>query len=96
MTAPKHPDPNISKVIVLPRSPCLTTIRLQRRHLVVDAGIQHWMRASVPGWRPGNHVEDPPLDAGSSTMRVLAERDDGNHSARNCFGPCGPARDEVA
>src|SRR5712692_4452624 len=24
MTAPKHPDPNISKVIVLPRSPCLT------------------------------------------------------------------------
>jgi hypothetical protein len=31
MTAPKHPDPNISKVIVLPRSPCLTRIRQRNR-----------------------------------------------------------------
>ncbi len=30
-----------------------TTIGLQRRHLRWDAGIQQWMRASVPRWRPG-------------------------------------------
>jgi len=39
-----HPVPSIV------RRP---TIGLQRRHLPWDAGIQQWMRASVPRWRPG-------------------------------------------
>ena len=61
----------------------LTTIGLQRRHLPRDAGIQQWMRASLPGWRPGICMEILSARPRASTIgcgfvddaAVQAERD---------------------
>src|SRR3989442_8615809 len=48
---------NVSSAIWTPSGNSrLTTIRLQRRHLRRDAGIQPWMRASLP-CRPGICME---------------------------------------
>jgi hypothetical protein len=61
---------------------CIATIGVQHRHPARDAGMQRCMRASILGRRSGICVEilsartgHPLLDAGSSAMRRLAERD---------------------
>src|SRR5438876_243088 len=61
----------------------LTIIRLRRGHLPQDAGIQQWMRASLPGWRPSIFMEMLPARSRASTIgcgfvddaTVQAERD---------------------
>src|SRR5438128_1128250 len=76
----------------------LTTIRLQRRHLRRDAGIQHWMQASLPGWRPSIFREMLAGRTGASTVgcgfvgdaAVQADRDRAVVAGLPGPSACGP------
>ena len=59
-----------------------TSIGRQRSHLLLDASIYEWMRASLSGWRPGICIKIPSARPRASTIRcglrddaaVVAER----------------------